>query len=407
MANEHTGGMVALVPDAESARRLALPDGIASEELHLTLAYLGDDAAGFTGAQRSELLQHVQAAAVAHAPILARVFAHATFNPDRWAGREPCAVYLVGECPELTPLATRFATVAPVPQHDPFIPHMTAGVGGFFRAGDLHFTGTMVFDRLRLALGEDVVDVPLSGTLAQKGVQPPTTAREQFAAGLRYGVAGLDEDEVDAVVGDLVEFKAGPPGASFPSPDPGATRLRHFWTRTREGLAKWKPNLPGAFNRLVRHLRKYVGAQAEGLAAIYYKAAKGHWPGRHANRGRKTAMVTVTDLMLGAFEQIREDSAMQGKDTGDEFDEWGDDEEDGTAGALYASLDAHADTAERLTSDEAWEQALQDEVVWSADADGTLHREDQGDDAAAAAAAADAEDMLEMFDEDQRAGTRR
>jgi hypothetical protein len=107
--SEHTGGMVALLLDPESAARLPVPDycgGLPLDELHLTLAFLGDEVTGWTHVVRAAALNVVRAALVdvgASSPVDARAFAHATFNPDRGpAGdRDPCAAYLAGDWVEL------------------------------------------------------------------------------------------------------------------------------------------------------------------------------------------------------------------------------------------------------------------------------------------------------------------
>lgn len=67
------------------------------------------------------------------------------------------------------------------------------------------------------------------------------------------------------------------------SSDPRAARLRRWWV-SGPGRARWNPGTPGSYRRLRAQLAKHVGARASGLAAIYYRAATGRWPGR---RGKK------------------------------------------------------------------------------------------------------------------------
>jgi LysM repeat protein len=64
-----------------------------------------------------------------------------------------------------------------------------------------------------------------------------------------------------------------------PSPHPGATRLRHYWTRG-EGARKIRWGTHGDFNRCVRHMREYVGERAEGLCNVYHRSALGAAPGQ-------------------------------------------------------------------------------------------------------------------------------
>lgn len=407
MTGGHTGGMIALVPDVESLELLPVDAGEPVHELHLTLAYLGDDVSTLTEAEVAELEQHVRSAAAGSWPLLARVMGHGTFNPDGYNDRKPCAVYLVGDCAELAGLHERFAVLARVPQHAPWIPHVTAGYGK--TAADLRYTGPVVFDRLRLALGETVVDVPLVGDFGEKSAMPAQletkghreVAREQFsrvqlfAQGLYAGLAGLAQ--ADDIAAELVEVKAGPKGASFPSPDPGATRLRNWWTKDPEGLARWRPGQPGAFKRLARALRKHVGARAEGLAAIYYRAVKGYWPGKHSH-DRKAAVFTVDELLAAAAAELTRHE-VKASDAGAELDDelQGDD--------VLDSLDEFEEmAADVLTTEEAWSEVRQatDGLAYDMAADGTLHRTGSADPAVGGDAPGGdiGRWMLEQFDQD-------
>lgn len=59
---------------------------------------------------------------------------------------------------------------------------------------------------------------------------------------------------------------------------PGRDPFKAYWTRG-EGLAKWATS-PHPYTTLVSHLRKHMSERrAKGLAAKYFKAAKGIWPG--------------------------------------------------------------------------------------------------------------------------------
>jgi len=156
---EHTGGMVALIPADPGP--LLIDGGEPADELHVTLAYLGDDVTGWSDEQRSDILTAAQSmAAEQPGPIEARAFAHATFNPDGHADREPCAVYLIGDSGAPLDLHQRFAPLASADQHPGYVAHLTAGYGK--TAADLTYTGPVTFDRLRVALGDDVHDFPLS-----------------------------------------------------------------------------------------------------------------------------------------------------------------------------------------------------------------------------------------------------
>lgn len=173
----HTGGMIALVP-ADPAP-LTVDGGLPAEELHLTLAYLGDDVTGWDADVTAGLVEQLRALAEGAGPVDARVMGHALFNPDGFDDREPCAVYLVGDAPAVTQLQQAVAGVVEgidgVPaQHDPFTAHLTAGYG--VEPSALSFTGPVVFDRLRVALGEDVTDLPLGAPASEPTADPGSAA---------------------------------------------------------------------------------------------------------------------------------------------------------------------------------------------------------------------------------------
>jgi 2'-5' RNA ligase len=177
----HRGGMLALVPSDPDA--LAVPDGDPAEELHLTLAYLGDDVSVLSGDQTAAVHSLAQTLARIAGPsdggyLGARVFGHAAFNPDGGTDgtTDPCAVYLIGDAEGVSALrdsavaGLREALGADLPtQHDPFVPHVTAGYG--VDAGTLSATGPVQFDRVRVALAGDVTDYPIG-----EEAQPPLVA---------------------------------------------------------------------------------------------------------------------------------------------------------------------------------------------------------------------------------------
>lgn len=167
----HTGGMIALLPDRDDAAMLAHPAGDDPAGLHVTLAYLGDDVTRWPAPAHQavrEVAQHLMTGNLP-VPMYGRAFAHATFNPDHGpdGDRDPCAVYLIGDTPHLPLLRDRVlglagaylasAGVTLPEQHEPFVPHLTAGYG--LTAGSLSYTGPVRFDRLVLALGPDWVEV--------------------------------------------------------------------------------------------------------------------------------------------------------------------------------------------------------------------------------------------------------
>lgn len=175
-----TGGMIALVPSREDAAMLAVDGGDPPEELHLTLAYLGDDVTGWSPEQRDQIASDLHGLAESLSGALAgAVFARAEFNHNGDNDREPCSVYLVGDSPGLDALRSAAAQVAGnvdgVPdQRSPFVAHITAGYG--IPAASLTYTGPVTFDRLRLALAGAVTDVPLGVTVPGAETKRRTSA---------------------------------------------------------------------------------------------------------------------------------------------------------------------------------------------------------------------------------------
>ena len=155
----HTGAMIALVPAPEDAHRLAVTGYEPVDELHVTLAFLGD-ADNWTPEQRDTLTRAV--ADLVDGPLMGEVWGHAAFNP---AGDEPCAVYLVkgDDFPDLHAavwdvLDNNDTPTVPT-NYSPWAPHMTAGYG--LPVADLAEVGPVRFDRLRIAFGGQNRDIPL------------------------------------------------------------------------------------------------------------------------------------------------------------------------------------------------------------------------------------------------------
>lgn len=159
-------GMVALLP--QDPERLVVPGGLPADQVHLTLAFLGEDVTGWDGTRRRLLEQLVWSAAHSIGePITVRVMGHATFNPDGHDGRRPCAVHLAGDSDRLVPVRDQVGTALAAAlgddyptQHAPFIPHITAGDG--LTAANLSFTGSVVFDRVALALAGEWTIAPIT-----------------------------------------------------------------------------------------------------------------------------------------------------------------------------------------------------------------------------------------------------
>lgn len=174
LTTEHTGAMIALVPTQADAERLVLDgDGaLPLEELHLTLAYLGE-AGTWPAETRTALIDSLTAWASDVSQVSGDVFGVANWNPG---GDDPAWVWSTGDgaagggqlgLSEVRALALASAEdtasdLVPA-QHTPFVAHVT----GAYSADPwplepmLARVGPVTFDRLRVAFAGAVTDIPL------------------------------------------------------------------------------------------------------------------------------------------------------------------------------------------------------------------------------------------------------
>jgi hypothetical protein len=360
MGEEHVGGMVALIPRADDAEKLRVPGGEKPDQLHLTLAYLGDDVTDWPATQRNALTATALEVARMHGePVVARAMGHAVFNPDGHDDRTPCAVYLIGDTELITPMRNRMRDAVLQPQHEPFIPHVTAGYG--LKPGRLKYTGPVVFDRLRVAFAGDTYDFPL-GEVGEKSIADDFLVTT-IDAGLLY--EGKIVIPAEGLSEEMVELK-------LMSPDPRAARLREYWAHGK-GRAQWNK-----WRELRRKLRKYVKNPniLDGLTSNIYRLAKGHNP----PRGAKSA--------LDGFElnEIEIKAALALADPDADLDlealaDWMDDDDTGD------------EEFDENDPDQVYEQALINDIDWEIDSEGALVRDDD-------------EDMVEEDDEEIPVGPR-
>ncbi|MFF3665458.1 phage minor head protein [Microtetraspora malaysiensis] len=165
----YTGGMVALVPSQPDIDRLAVAGGELAEDLHLTLLFLGDvDGIGeeTRAAIVDRLRQDVPGLRDGGGPVEGNGFALSVFNPNS-DERDTCIVLGVGGQDLADVHRAVVYTVGdvydPPEQHAPWVPHVTLtytdDLSQVARLVDR--TGPIVFDRLRVAFGGEVVDIPL------------------------------------------------------------------------------------------------------------------------------------------------------------------------------------------------------------------------------------------------------
>ena len=163
----HTGAMIAFVPSVEDVRELVIDDPAAEslEEIHVTAVYLGK-AEDVDVEVSEELIVQLTEFATNQPVIVASIFGFAVLNPD---GPEPCLVATVGgedvdsAHDAILELVEDVGVDLPF-QHRPWLAHATLGYDPDPRrwlTDDLmEKTGLITLDRIRVAIGGVVTDIP-------------------------------------------------------------------------------------------------------------------------------------------------------------------------------------------------------------------------------------------------------
>ncbi|GAA2697374.1 phage minor head protein [Nonomuraea recticatena] len=180
----YTSGMIALVPSQADIDRLAVDGGERADDLHLTLLFLGE-ADGVDAETRATIVERLteQVGSLRNEddvamPLQADAFAISAFNP-RSAERDTAIVLGVGGehlAAVQRAVASTVGDVYEYPaQHTPWVAHVTLtyddDLGQVAALADR--TGPLVFDRLRVAFGSDVVDIPLAGPATEGDTDMP------------------------------------------------------------------------------------------------------------------------------------------------------------------------------------------------------------------------------------------
>lgn len=419
---QHTGGMIALLPRADQAEAMAVRGGDKPDQLHLTLCYLGDDVTGMTSEMQNRIASLVaDVAARCTTPIAARTIGPAVFNPDGHDGREPCAVFLVGDSRDIGEMRSAVIPCAgDEPQHDPFHAHITIGYG--LKADKLGAVGPVTFDRIRLALADKVYDFPLGeekallmeyfewkakftkadGGFGKKPAEGDTAPKIENEADLKAACGTWRKSKSPKLRSHILAraraLKIDPPKdladagakdvfdglsaeqvrslieAKVMSPDPKAAELREYWAHG-EGVKKWRPGTPGDFKRLRRHLAKYVHSPhvLDGLTANIHKLATGEWPGPHAHSGKKDVRPLITAEEIKAAMLLADpDADLDPESLPSLFDD-------------AVEVEPDEDDEDFDDGVDAYEQGLIDDVDWEMVGNGELERDDDdepdGDDA--------------------------
>ena len=174
----HTSGcMIALMPVAADAKRLAVDGGESPEDLHCTLFYLGPDATAWSPEQRADLVQGLREEFAGMPPVPATVFGVAHWNGD---GENPSWVWSVGDdstqdgpglesahVGAVMALEDMHADQPEIPQqHTPWVAHVCAQYTDDPSMVPVmeQRLGPVTFDRVRVSFGDQDTDIPLDGT---------------------------------------------------------------------------------------------------------------------------------------------------------------------------------------------------------------------------------------------------
>lgn len=165
-ADVFTGAMIALVPSSADAARLVVDGGEAIDQLHVTLAYLGD-ASDFSPDVPGTLVESLSNRGplpVVHAD----AFSVNVFNPGTATDRDPCIVLGLSG-PDLDHVHDHVhdmladVGLAIPEQHRPWIPHVTlAYTDDLSRVAEFaDRVGPVTFDHLVVAFAGDYTYIPL------------------------------------------------------------------------------------------------------------------------------------------------------------------------------------------------------------------------------------------------------
>lgn len=290
----HTGAMVALVPSQDDIDRLVVEGGEAAEQLHLTLAYLGE-AALIPEEARQQIIQ--AGMRYFQQPVSTETFAVNVFNPHTDAMETAIVLGVRGE-DLVEPRGNLMSAVngffAMPKNHEPWIPHVTLEyTDDVSKAAEyVDRLGPIVFDTLRFAFGDEVTDIPL--------IPAP----------------GSDVGGGEALTAAV-------------SREP--RQLRRYWLGPKGSARVGGWGSPGSFTACQREMRSegVPARQIDGLCASLYHEATGRWPGEKKKGEHDVdlllASLTVEDMTDVVMEEPEESTlaawegvlTLEGAESGD------------------------------------------------------------------------------------------
>lgn len=214
----HTGAMIALRMTEQDAARLAATGGLPIDELHTTLCYLGESDQ-ITPEMRGRILADMRELAASQpGPIPGDGFALNAFNPGTANNRETAIVMGVGgqELADLHQAASEAwegwgddGTWAMPEQHSPWVPHVTLQYTDDLNAVKTYAdrVGPLAYDRLRVAFGDEVTDIPFGPGVADVVEDDPNAVEAVVRPTMSAEMCG-DCDKMATACADCAECAA-------------------------------------------------------------------------------------------------------------------------------------------------------------------------------------------------------
>jgi 2'-5' RNA ligase len=211
----HSGAMVALRMSDADADRLAVTGGLPPEELHLTLAYLGEASDISPEARERMTASFTELARSVGGPLSANGFAVSAFNPG--INERPTAIVMGVSGEALADLQARTREALEMcegyempEQHSPWHAHTTLAYDDDLSkiAAYADRVGPLTFDRLRLAFAGDVIDIPLEEIIAVDTAEQDERDPHQMYAARTAAVAKLRAARAVALAEQIADAAA-------------------------------------------------------------------------------------------------------------------------------------------------------------------------------------------------------
>lgn len=298
-AEVHTGAMIALIPSDADLERLAVLNGKPADQLHLTLAYLGD-AAAIDDMTR----QDIMAAASSYFSEVVRTeaFAVNVFNPHTSAQDTALVLGVKGEDiagPHQNMMSAVRGVFAEMPDnHKPWIPHVTlAYTDDVDRVAEFcDKLGPITFDTLRFAFAGENTDIPLHDP------EPDEDAGDYSAAFVASGAR---------ITFDLSRLPA---------------RLQRYWLGPEGNRRVGGWGNPGSFTKCTREMRKegVPARMINGLCANLYQEATGRHPGRKKGEHAlvATAISTTAEDCPPGYHRMPDGTCMEDSEMSSPYVTW-------------------------------------------------------------------------------------